>query len=47
MDYIRGSELLSCDLTLNSGRYYVLVDKVLFGVTVDPCPDRWGRFFNE
>ncbi|MDO4327055.1 MAG: HipA domain-containing protein [bacterium] len=34
---------LDPDLTLYSGRHYVPMDKVLFGIFADSCPDRWGR----
>jgi serine/threonine-protein kinase HipA len=31
------------DLGLYSGRQYVPLDKVMFGIFADSCPDRWGR----
>lgn len=31
------------DLMLYKGRQYVPLDKPLFGVFADSCPDRWGR----
>lgn len=31
------------DLSLYSGRQYVPLDKTLFGLFSDSCPDRWGR----
>lgn len=31
------------DLSLYKGRQYVPLDKPLFGVFADSCPDRWGR----
>lgn len=31
------------DLSLYKGRQYVLLDKSMFGVFADSCPDRWGR----
>lgn len=34
---------LDPDLALYNGRHYVPMDKVLFGVFADSCPDRWGR----
>lgn len=34
---------LDPDLTLYRGRHFVPMDKVLFGVFADSCPDRWGR----
>ena len=35
--------LLDPDLSLYNGRQYVPMDKALFGVFADSCPDRWGR----
>ncbi len=35
--------LLDPDLSLYNGRHYVPMDKTLFGVFADSCPDRWGR----
>ena len=35
--------LLDPDLLLYNGRHYVPMDKKLFGVFADSCPDRWGR----
>lgn len=32
------------DLRMFKGRQYVSVDKLMFGVFEDSCPDRWGRF---
>lgn len=34
---------LDPDLAMYSGRQYVPVDKSMFGVFADSCPDRWGR----
>lgn len=34
---------LDPDLTLYNGRQYAPMDKALFGVFADSCPDRWGR----
>lgn len=34
---------LDPDLVLYRGRQYVPMDKKLFGVFADSCPDRWGR----
>lgn len=34
---------LDPDLLLYNGRQYAPMDKVLFGVFADSCPDRWGR----
>ena len=31
------------DLALYNGRQYVPIDKPLFGIFADSCPDRWGR----
>lgn len=35
--------LLDPDLMLYNGRQYAPMDKTLFGVFADSCPDRWGR----
>ncbi len=35
--------LLDPDLALYNGRHYVPMDKTLFGLFADSCPDRWGR----
>lgn len=35
--------LLDPDLSLYNGRHYTPMDKTLFGVFADSCPDRWGR----
>ncbi|MBD5445257.1 MAG: type II toxin-antitoxin system HipA family toxin [Lachnospiraceae bacterium] len=35
---------LDPDLRMFKGRQYVSVDKLMFGVFEDSCPDRWGRF---
>lgn len=35
--------LLDPDLLLYNGRQYAPMDKALFGVFADSCPDRWGR----
>lgn len=35
--------LLDPDLSLYNGRHYVPMDKALFGMFADSCPDRWGR----
>ena len=34
---------LDPDLALYRGRQYVPLDKRLFGLFADSCPDRWGR----
>lgn len=39
----RGAVLLDPDLSLYAGRQYAPLDKTLFGVFMDSCPDRWGR----
>lgn len=31
------------DLSLYRGRQYVPLDKQMFGMFADSCPDRWGR----
>lgn len=35
--------LLDPDLLLYNGRHYAPMNKTLFGVFADSCPDRWGR----
>lgn len=35
--------MLDSDLTLYSGRQHVPMDKKMFGIFADSCPDRWGR----
>lgn len=35
--------ILDADLNLYSGRQYTAVDKKMFGIFSDSCPDRWGR----
>ena len=35
--------LLDPDLSLYAGRQYVPMDKPMFGLFSDSCPDRWGR----
>lgn len=34
---------LDPDLALYNGRHYAPMDKTLFGIFADSCPDRWGR----
>ena len=34
---------LDPDLDLYSGRHFVPMDKRMFGIFADSCPDRWGR----
>ena len=34
---------LDPDLSLYRGRQYMPLDKSLFGLFADSCPDRWGR----
>lgn len=38
-----GRYFLDPDLQLYRGRQYTPMDKTLFGVFADSCPDRWGR----
>ncbi|MBR1694215.1 MAG: HipA N-terminal domain-containing protein, partial [Selenomonas sp.] len=38
-----GQYFLDPDLELYRGRQYVPMDKKLFGIFADSCPDRWGR----
>jgi serine/threonine-protein kinase HipA len=35
--------IIDPDLSLYSGRQYVPLDKSMFGIFADSCPDRWGR----
>lgn len=35
--------MLDPDLALYSGRQYAPMDKAMFGIFADSCPDRWGR----
>lgn len=35
--------ILDPDLNLYKGRQYTPLDKTLFGIFADSCPDRWGR----
>ena len=37
------AEQIDPDLSLYSGRQFTPVEKALFGVFSDSCPDRWGR----
>lgn len=39
----KGSYPLDPDLSLFRGRQYSPLDKSLFGLFLDSCPDRWGR----
>lgn len=39
----KGSFSLDPDLALYRGRQYVPLDKRMFGIFADSCPDRWGR----
>ena len=39
----RGESPLDPDLAFYGGRQYVPLDKKLFGIFADSCPDRWGR----
>ncbi len=38
-----GHHFLDPDLQLYRGRQYTPMDKALFGIFSDSCPDRWGR----
>ena len=38
-----GQYFLDPDLQLYRGRQYAPMDKTLFGIIADSCPDRWGR----
>ncbi len=38
-----GQYFLDPDLQLFRGRQYAPMDKTLFGIFADSCPDRWGR----
>lgn len=38
---------LDPDLMLYNGRQYAPMDKTLFGVFADSCPDRWGRLLMQ
>ena len=35
--------ILDADLNLYSGRQYTNMNKKMFGIFSDSCPDRWGR----
>ena len=35
------------DLMLYKGRQYTPLDKSMFGIFADSCPDRWGRIVIE
>lgn len=39
----RANYFLDPDLALYYGRHYVPMDKKMFGLFADSCPDRWGR----
>ncbi len=43
LETAEGSFALDPDLALYGGRQYVPLDKALFGLFADSCPDRWGR----
>ena len=38
---------LDPDLSLYRGRQYTPLDKSLFGLFADSCPDRWGRLLMD
>lgn len=40
---IEGNFVFDPDLALFRGRQYAPLDKTMFGVFADSCPDRWGR----
>ena len=39
----RLSQIFDPDLMLYKGRQYAPLDKTMFGIFADSCPDRWGR----
>jgi serine/threonine-protein kinase HipA len=39
----KASYIMDPDLSLYAGRQYAPLDKTLFGVFMDSCPDRWGK----
>ena len=43
LSHIEDDLFLDPDLSLYKGRQYAPVDKLMFGVFSDSCPDRWGR----
>ena len=43
LSHIGDDLFLDPDLSLYKGRQYAPVDKLMFGVFSDSCPDRWGR----
>lgn len=43
LEHHAGTCMLDPDLMLFQGRQYVPMNKQLFGVFADSCPDRWGR----
>lgn len=43
LDSHKGSISLDPDLSFYSGRQYAPLDKKMFGLFSDSCPDRWGR----
>lgn len=43
LDHHAAPCMLDPDLALFQGRQYVPMDKQLFGIFSDSCPDRWGR----
>lgn len=43
LENVDRSLLFDPDLMLYKGRQYAPMDKTLFGIFADSCPDRWGR----
>lgn len=43
LEHYAGTGLIDPDLIFFRGRQYVPLDKQLFGIFSDSCPDRWGR----
>ena len=39
----KGSFVFDPDLSFYRGRQYTPLDKTMFGIFADSCPDRWGR----
>jgi serine/threonine-protein kinase HipA len=49
-EWLRSSDahyILDPDLMLYRGRQYTPLDKNLFGLFADSCPDRWGRLLMQ
>lgn len=43
LDNVSGSLIFDPELMLYKGRQYTPLDKTMFGIFADSCPDRWGR----